>query len=141
MFTQIKTSKANKELVTLLTRKLSLGKENTIAKIAFSYSLSKNRNMDLTQIQDAGGKEYSKAVLFGDNSEIYIGLICTHYGLYKSDEDIPKYIKMHIDDGLTLIDEELSKNINLEGFECLTSLISNGMLGLKSEGQSDENNN
>ena len=33
MFTQIKTSKENKEVVTLLTRKLGLGTENVIVSI------------------------------------------------------------------------------------------------------------
>ena len=43
MFTQIKTSKENKEVVSLLTRKLGFGAENVIARVAFTYSLSTNR--------------------------------------------------------------------------------------------------
>ena len=43
MFTQIKTSKANKLVVTDLSRKFNLGAENIIARIAFAYSLSKGR--------------------------------------------------------------------------------------------------
>ena len=41
MFTQIKTSKANKMIVTDLSRKFNLGAENAIARIAIAYSLSK----------------------------------------------------------------------------------------------------
>jgi DNA sulfur modification protein DndE len=123
MFTQIKTSKANREIVAQLTRKLSLGKENIIARMAFTYSLSKDRKLDLTQIQDFGGKEYSKDVLFGEYFDIYLGLLCTHYGLYKTDKDIPKYVKMHIDDGLELLNNQIQNNFSLDGFEFITNLI------------------
>ena len=52
MFTQIKTSKANKELVSQLSRRLSLGTENVIARIALSYSLSKDRKLNLKNISE-----------------------------------------------------------------------------------------
>jgi DNA sulfur modification protein DndE len=123
MFTQIKTSKENREVVAQLTRKLSLGKENIIARIAFAYSLSKDRKLDLTEIQDFGGKEYSKDVLFGEYFDIYLGMLCTHYGLYKTSKDIPKYIKMHIDDGLQLINLDIEKSSNQDGFEFLIEMI------------------
>ena len=103
MFTSIKTSKANKDIVTELSRKFNLGAENIIARIAFTYSLSKDRLLSLSDIADSQGKEYSKHVLFGNNLPYYIGLICVKYGLYKTDKDIPKYVKLHIDDGLQLI--------------------------------------
>jgi DNA sulfur modification protein DndE len=121
-FTQIKTSKENRDVVAQLTRKLSLGKENTIARMAFSYSLSKDRKLDLNDIKDFGGKEYSKSVLFGDNYDVYIGLLCTHYGFYKTDKDIGKYVKMHIDDGLELLDKEI-KETGLNGFDFLSKEI------------------
>jgi DNA sulfur modification protein DndE len=108
MFTQIKTSKENKEVVALLTRKLGLGTENVIARIAYTYSLSKDRKLDLNSIKDSSGKEYSKSVLFGEYYDIYIGLLCVHYGLYKTDKDIARYIKMHIDDGLQLLNDEVN---------------------------------
>ncbi|MBT3417079.1 MAG: DndE family protein [Bacteroidetes bacterium] len=130
MFTHIKTSKENRELVSYLTRKLSLGTENIIARIAFTYSISKDRKMDLTKIQNSGGKEYSKAVLFGNNLPYYVSLICVHYNIYKTDKDIPKYIKMHIDDGLGIINEELKVNPNLDGFEYVIDKIENGLMEL-----------
>ena len=40
MFSHIKTSKENKEVVTQLTNKLSLGAENVIARIAIAHSLA-----------------------------------------------------------------------------------------------------
>ena len=39
MFSQIKTSAKNREIVVDLTRKFNLGAENVIARIAIAYSL------------------------------------------------------------------------------------------------------
>ena len=85
MFTQIRTSKANKELVSQLTRRLNLGAENVIARLAFSYSIAKGKKLDVSILADSSGKTYSKAVLFGKHYDIYMGMLCTHYGLYKTD--------------------------------------------------------
>lgn len=130
MFTQIKTSKENKEVVALLTRKLGLGTENVIARIAYTYSLSQDKKLDLNDIKDAGGKEYSKSVLFGDNYDIYLGLLCVHYSLYKTDKDIGRYIKMHVDDGLQLLNEEVNNLANMDGFDFLSEKISNSIISL-----------
>lgn len=127
MFTQIKTSKKNREVVTVLSRKFNLGAENVVARIAFAYSLSKGHKLSLNDIQDSQGKEYSKSVLFGSNYPFYLGLICVHYGLYKTDKDIPKYIKMHIDDGLEIMSNELANNPNLNGLEYLIDKIDAGL--------------
>lgn len=123
MFTSIKTSKVNKDIVTDLSRKFNLGAENIIARIAFAYSLSKDRLLSLSDIADSQGKEYSKHVLFGDNLPYYIGLICVKYGLYKTDKDIPKYVKLHIDDGLQLMNQELHENPNLNGYDYLIASL------------------
>jgi DNA sulfur modification protein DndE len=127
MFTQIKTSKENKEVVSLLTRKLGLGTENVIARMAYTYSLSKDRKLDLNSIKDSSGKEYSKSVLFGEYHDIYLGLVCVHYGLYKTDKDIGRYIKMHVDDGLQLLNEEVNSRSNIDGFDFITEKINTGI--------------
>lgn len=128
MFTQIKTSKENKEVVSLLTRKLGLGTENVIARMAYTYSLSKDRKLDLNLIKDSSGKEYSKGVLFGEYYDIYLGLVCVHYGLYKTDKDIGRYIKMHVDDGLQLLNEEVNSRSNIDGFDFLIEKIQKSLL-------------
>ncbi len=127
MFTHIKTSKENKELVSKLTRKLNLGTENIIARIAYTYSLAQERFLNITDIKNSQGKEYSKIVLFGNNLPYYVSLVCVHYNLYKTDKDIPKYIKMHIDDGLELINKELEENPNLDGFDYIIDKIEGGL--------------
>jgi DNA sulfur modification protein DndE len=127
MFTSIKTSYDNKQVVTDLTRKLALGPENVIARIAFSLSLATKQKMAVNEIKDSKGKEYSKTVLFGTNTTYYVSMICVHYQLYKTDKDIPKYIKMHVDHGLELIDRELKENPNFSGFDYLMDKIEIGL--------------
>jgi DNA sulfur modification protein DndE len=127
MFTQIKTSKANRMIVTELSRKFNLGAENIIARIAFAYSISLGEKFSLEDIKDSQGKEYSKNVLFGNYYSFYLGLICVHYGIYKTDKDIPKYIKMHIDHGLEVMSQELNDNPNLNGFDYLADKIECGL--------------
>ena len=126
-FTNIKTSGENKIRVTELTRKLQLGAENVIARIALTYSLSKDKILKLKNIQNSAGKEYNKNVLFGNNATHYMALVCTHYNIYKTDKDIPKYIKMHIDDGLEMIEKEIQENPNLNGFDFLLKKIDEGL--------------
>jgi len=127
MFTSIKTSFENKAVVTDLTRKLALGPENVIARLAFSVSLSTNKMFAINEIKDSRGKEYSKTVLFGSNNDYYISMICVHYQVYKTDKDIPKYIKMHLDHGLELINNDLKDSPNLSGFDYLVDKIDTGL--------------
>ncbi len=127
MFKQIKTSKANREVVAQLSKKLNLGKENVIARMALTHSLSTDKKLDLKDINDSGGKEYSKSVLLGEYEDIYVGLVCTHYGLYKTDKNLSKYMKMHIDDGLELLDNELNENPKFDGFDFLIDKINKGI--------------
>jgi DNA sulfur modification protein DndE len=122
MFSHIRTSKENKEVVTQLTNKLNLGTENVIARIALSYSLAQEGKLDLKDLKDSGGKEYSKSVLFGDNYDLYIGLICVRYGLYFSDKDVPKYVKHHLDDGLKLLEVEC-ENSNIDNFSFILNKL------------------
>ncbi len=127
MFTHIKTSKENKEVVSQLTRKLNLGTENIIARIALTYSLSKDRKLEINNLQNSGGKDYSKAVLFGSYLEYYLGLITVHYNIHITDKDLPKYIKLHIDDGLQLLNNEVEQRSNIDGFDFLVEKIEVGL--------------
>ena len=130
MFTHIRTSKENKEVVSQLTRKLNLGTENIVSRIALTYSLSKDKRLDINDVQNSRGKEYSAKVLFGDYIDYYIGMVALHYGIHVSDKDLSKYIKMHIDDGLKLLNEEIISNSNIDGFDFLVEKIESSLLEL-----------
>jgi len=131
MFTTIRTSKINKEVVTQLTNKLNLGAENVIARLAFSYSLNKDRKLDTSEMKDAGGKEYNIKVLFGNYADIYLSLICVHYNLYKTDKDLAKYVKMHIDDGLELIANEVKAKDSITGTDFIINEIEKGLINFE----------
>lgn len=118
-------------MVKELTTKLGLGPENLIARIAFAYSVAQGRKLDLSNIQDSKGKEYSAKVLFGDYSEIYVAIVCQHYGLYKTDHDLERYIKMHVDDGLNLISQAIKENPNLSLFDFILEQIDSGLQSLE----------
>ena len=123
MFSNIRTSLANKEIVTTLTNKLGLGTENIISRIAFAYSLSQERKLEIKNIRDSKGKEYNAKVLFGEYTDYYVALIALQYEIYATDKDIARYVKMHVDDGLELLNVEFETNLNTTGFEFIASKI------------------
>ena len=127
MFTQIKTSIKNKEAVTVLTRKFGLGAENVIARIAIAYSLQSGAHFSPLDIKDSGGKEYSKNVLFGTLYPVYAAIMCKHYGIRMSDKDLPRYFKIHLDDGLERIMKDVTENPNLVGYDYLFDKIHEGL--------------
>ncbi|SEF43491.1 DNA sulfur modification protein DndE [Xylanibacter ruminicola] len=127
MIGQIKTSTENKERVTRLTRKFGLGAENIIARIAIAYSLKQGGHFDPTKVKDSGGKEYSRNVLFGNLFPLYLSMICEHYQIKSTDKDLPRYFKLHLDDGLELIDKDVKDNPNLVGFDYLFDKIHEGL--------------
>ncbi|AFL83600.1 protein of unknown function (DUF1832) [Belliella baltica DSM 15883] len=126
MFNTIKTSKENKERVVQLTRKLNLGAENVIARIAFAYSLGNEHKVNLSEVHDSQGKEYTYKVLFGDYGDFYMAILCVHYNIHISDKDLARYVKMHIDDGLEMIEKEF-KNFSGSGIDFLTQRIEGGL--------------
>lgn len=127
MFTQIKTSSGNKDAVTVLTRKFGLGAENVIARIAIAYSLQCNSHFSPLDVKDSGGKEYSKNVLFGPYYPMYAAIMCKHYNIKMSDKDLPRYFKLHLDDGLERIIADVKDNPNLVGFDYLFDKIEIGL--------------
>lgn len=105
MFSHIRTSKENKELVSELTRKHSLGAENIIARLAIAHSLKEGKKLDLKNLADSSGKEYSRKVLLGEYENIYLGMICNLYGVYMNDKDLGRLVKLHLDEGIKTINE------------------------------------
>jgi DNA sulfur modification protein DndE len=124
MFSSIRTSEKNKLRVSELTYKLGLGAENVIARIAFSYSISQDQNLELSDIKDSKGKEYSKRVLFGEYLDIYTAMVCKKYDVHHLNKEIPRYLKMHIDQGLEMIEDEVQENPNLQGIDLVLNYIS-----------------
>lgn len=130
----IRTSEKNQDVVRRLTTKLPYGtKENVIARIALGYSLQTGKRFQTGDfnIYDSKGKEYKDHILFDAKyRDFFIALICQYYGLYKTDDNIPKYIKLHIDHGLELMDTIFQDNYNYTFFDFLVEYIEKGTLAL-----------
>ncbi len=127
MFTHIRTSFKNKQVVSDLTRKLSLGAENVIARIAIAYSMESGEKLFLSDLKDARGKEYTKNILFGTYYPIYEAMICTFYHIKSTDRNLSRYFKLHLDNGLEMIAKDLEENPNLVGFDYLADKIREGL--------------
>ena len=130
----IRTSEKNQEIVRKLTQKLPQGaKENVIARVALGYSLQTGKKFTVGDfnIYDSKGKEYKDHILFDERfRDFYIALISQHYGIYKTDDNIPKYIKLHIDHGLELMYRIFQNNLNYTFIDFLAEFIEKGTLML-----------
>jgi DNA sulfur modification protein DndE len=130
----IRTSEKNQDVVRRLTSKLPVGtKENVIARIALGYSLQTGRKFQSNEfmLYDSKGKEYKDHILFDAKyRDFYVALISQYYCIYKSDDNIPKYIKLHIDHGLELLDNIFQDNYNYTFFDFLIEYIEKGTLML-----------
>lgn len=130
----IKTSEQNQEIVRRLTAKLPTGtKENVIARIALAYSLQSGKKFSSSEfnVYDSKGKEYKDHILFDAKyRDLYIALICQHYGIYKTDENIPKYVKLHIDHGLELMDKLFNNSNNYTIIDFLIDNLDKGIAHL-----------
>ena len=130
----IKTSEKNQDVVRRLTSKLPNGtKENVIARIALGYSLQTGKKFTFIDINfyDSKGKEYKDHILFDERyRDFFIAMICQHYGIYKTNDNIPRYVKLHIDHGLELMDGIFQDNYNYTFFDFLAEHIEKGALAL-----------
>ena len=90
-----------------LTRLLSLGFENHIARIAIMYSIKKWEKSGDIILRDSKGKEYSSQILFGEYDDVYKVLIGIKHEISINDPKISQLIKFHLDRGLELLAAEL----------------------------------
>jgi DNA sulfur modification protein DndE len=124
---KIKTSENNRQIISTITGQLGLGAENVIARLAFAYSIGAESKLDVNKMQDAKGKEYSSKVLFGDNLPYYIAILSNKYNIHKSNKDISKYVKLHVDDGLG----KIYSMTNKRGMDFLFDSILEGLNKIK----------
>lgn len=134
----IKTSETNQKVVSELTKKLPNGtKENVIARIALGFSIKSGKKFNLQtdyNLYDSKGKEYKEHILFDAKyRNFFIALICQHYGIYKTDDNIPKYIKLHIDHGLESIYNIFSNQNNYDFFDFLMDSLESGISFLENK--------
>jgi DNA sulfur modification protein DndE len=132
---QINVSTSEEAEVVLLTlqQRFSLSSKNQLIRIAFAYSLSRDTRFTLQDYSNsnAKGNPYKEFTLVGDYRTYYIALLCQHYGIYKNDVDIPKYFKLHIDDGLLLLNGLFAESSNYNLSDFLLEYIERGIDALE----------
>ena len=100
--------------------------ENLISRIALAYSLARGERLDPNNIRDSKGKEYKEETLFGGYKAYYVALICQHYEIHKESLDLPRFMKMHVDDGLERLNKIFAENRNYSGLDFLIEYIERG---------------
>lgn len=134
---RIKTSEANKTVVTSLTSKRFKFKDDrTIAQIAIAYSLQLNQTFDIEKDYlnvDNRGKDYPESILGAINTQtndgVYRAILNQHYGKRLTDDEFTKYIKLHLDHGLQILNRDLlqsSKGKNAH-IDYLLGVINGGL--------------
>ena len=134
MLLHIKTSEANKVIVSELTRRMFPPgqSENVVSRIALAFSISSGKRLDVIEdMRDSRGKEYKEETLFGANRAYYVALVCQHYGIHKEDLNVPRYLKMHVDDGLTRLNQLFANNKSYSGLDFLIEHIERGSEALE----------
>lgn len=66
-------------------------------------------------------------MLFGNMYPMYAALMCKYYQIRMSDKDLPHYFKLHLDDGLEKIMQDVKDNPNLVGYDYLFDKIHLGL--------------
>ena len=131
MVINIKTSEKNQEIVSKLTKKLPNGtKENVIARLALGYSIQQGKKFSNSEFNhyDSKGKEYKDHILFDSKyKDFYLALICQHYQILKTNDNIPKYVKLHIDHGLEIMDLIFENNNNYTFIDFLIEHLDKGI--------------
>ena len=54
-------------------------------------------------------------------------MVALHYDVHISDKDLVKYIKIHIDEGLQLLNEEMNQKSNIDGYNFLIEKVENSL--------------
>ena len=114
-----KTTKSNYEVVKQLSRKLGLGHENHIARLALVYSIKTYFRVDNDNIVvgDSSGKEYSSSVLFGEYRDVYLLLIADKHDITVNNPKIYHLVKFHLDNGLTMLGKLILEEQEIEDLE------------------------
>ena len=123
----LKTSEASKSIISTLTQKMGLRHENIVPRLALAISLSKGHRLKFSDMADNQGKEFKDSILFDDYRDYYLALVAQHYEISTADPDLRKYVKMHIDDGLRIMNQFLESNRNFDVFDYLLSLVEEGV--------------
>jgi len=127
----VSTSEETEAILGRLSQRFSLSSKNILMRIALTYSLTRGRKLHDNKPEDTKGNPYKEITVVGHYRSYYVALICQFYGIYKTDSDIPKYFKLHIDDGLRQLDKLFSESSNYNLSDFLLEHIERGIDSLE----------
>jgi DNA sulfur modification protein DndE len=134
----VSTSEETEAILAKLQSRFSVTSKNILMRIALAYSLTRGRKLSLSKPEDTKGNPYKEITIVGNYRSYYIALICQFYDIYKTDSDIPKYFKLHIDDGLRLLEKLFSESSNYNLSDFLLEHIERGIDSLEQAVSSNE---
>jgi DNA sulfur modification protein DndE len=134
----ISTSEETEAILGKLQSRFGVASKNILMRIAFTYSLTRGRKLHENKPEDTKGNPYKELQIVGQYRSYYVALICQFYDIYKTDSDIPKYFKLHIDDGLKLLDKMFSESSNYNLSDFLLEHIERGIDSLEQVGTDNE---
>lgn len=131
MLINIRTSEEAEAILVRLSSRFNLASKNILMRMALGYSLSRNMRLTLDQLEDTRGKDYKDITVLSEKyRSFYVSLICQHYNLYKTDPDIGRYVKLHIDDGLRQLSNLFDNNPSYTFTDFLVEHIEQGISAL-----------
>lgn len=135
---RIKIDKHSEERIDRIKSIYKFNSETVVPRLAFAYSLQTNKRFDLQLdvVPKTDGREFrDDKGLFGSviegvsNLPIYKSILEEHYKASVFDEDFIRYFKLHLDHGLSLLENRLSKTDFTSGghISLLMKLVKNGL--------------
>lgn len=131
-----KTSEECEKLLITLRRRSHGILANVWCRIGFGLSLSMN---DLPNVDyDSQGKEFSDDMFWGKHGQVLLALLRQRHAPDVVDkENVGKLIKMHVERGVRLLDQQLTK-VNQKTDELLTRLVKHAISNI-SDGDTSSN--
>jgi len=135
---RIRISKQNDEIIEKLKSLYKFNAEGIIPRIAFSYSIQRNKKFNLEKdiVPSADGRDFrDDRGLFGtivegrSNYPIFKAILDNYYEKSLYEDEFSKLFRMHLDYGLNKIDREL-ESLNITSgnhINYLMKLVKNGL--------------
>lgn len=135
---RIKISKENDDILYKIKALYNFKNDGIVPRIAFSHSIMSGKKFDINNdiLPSSDGKEFrDDRALFGtivndsSNLIIYKASLDQHYNKNTFDDEFSKLFKLHLNHGLNLMNDKISKcNIsNGEHIDFILSLVKKGL--------------
>lgn len=124
---RLKTSEETERKIDEMNSSLRLSTKAAVARIAIGVSLKKQEEPSYKfRSVDSNGFEFQRFTLTGDYDDLYKAMIIEKHGKPLMDSEyFPKYVKMHIEHGVSLLYSEFRMAGNRE--KLISKLLSDNI--------------